>query len=293
MRFKKHSYVCFLLLFHLNVFSQVTYCPPGAEWRYSFLNDNLSTEPKFLNEKMSYVRDSILGNDTVKVLQHKRIYIFANEANYGPSLIKQKGDTVFVRNGLTNHTWQILYNFNAKVGEGWVTHWLKISYDFMFFVDSVKYVNIQGRTLKRLVSSTGDYATERIGGQWGFLLAKNGPFSDGDMFHKFLCYSDDQIGTLEFSELPCEFTGSVGVMESEGRERAVRVFPNPTNEEVTVETDLLPAQLLLFDGRGSLIWQRDITGSTHLNIRDLATGMYLLQVKENNGITTSFRLLKD
>jgi hypothetical protein len=61
------------------------------------------------NEQIKYVRDSILGIDTVKILEHKRFFydLNYNINSKALTLIRQRGDTIFMRSRLTQNTWQV------------------------------------------------------------------------------------------------------------------------------------------------------------------------------------------
>ncbi len=277
--------IFFLLLCFIGTKAQVVFCPPGAEWRYSFYANNMSPQPTFVNESMKYVRDTVVGPDTAKVLKHQRFFYFANAAYYGPSLIKQKGDTVFIRSQLTNHSWQILYNFNTPVGQSWTTYWTFSPYAITFVVDSIQYINFQGHTLKRLVSTGGLHITERYGSNIGLLLNIPGPVTDGDMLYRFLCYSDQDIGTLQFSDLSCNFEGTVG-LKKESTDDVFQLYPNPAEKDLKIrvsESVNTSVTIIVSNLHGTEISRFEITNGEiqTIPVTDLASGMYLVSLFQN------------
>src|SRR5688572_18100547 len=82
--------------------AQVVFCPPGARWNYTFVNiPAWGGIYNFINESISYSKDSILNGESVKVLDHRFYYETCYNVGGGKTkrtCIKQKGDTVFFRN---------------------------------------------------------------------------------------------------------------------------------------------------------------------------------------------------
>lgn len=121
--------------------SQVVFCPPGAEWNYLFSMD--FSYAKY-NETIKYKGDTIIGLETMKILTHQKFFTQINMANYGPTYIKQKGDTIFMKNGKTFNKWQILYNFDASTGHFWENS-LQIGNDTINYKVTVTAVNTDRR----------------------------------------------------------------------------------------------------------------------------------------------------
>jgi len=113
---KKIYLLLISVAFFNNIFSQIKFCPPGAEWHYLFNTNNLNPKPHFENETVKYIGDSINGSDTIKILSHTRFLEGFNYDYSGKTFIKQKGDTIFMRNKYTQNSWQILYNFSVGAG---------------------------------------------------------------------------------------------------------------------------------------------------------------------------------
>src|SRR5690606_23110318 len=111
-----HNIIFFGFVF--NTYSQVVFCPKGAAWTYLFETWPAQMYPS----KIIYKNDSVIGQDTVKVLVHTKIYKNQNLCSYYKyTLLKQKGDTIFFRNDRTDGLWQILYNFATPPGQFWQT----------------------------------------------------------------------------------------------------------------------------------------------------------------------------
>src|ERR1043165_6473023 len=87
--------------------AQVVFCPPGAEWHYNFRTEFLQRTD---NVTIKYVGDTLWGLDLLKILSATRFYVDQNCRSVSRTLIKQKGDTIFMNNNRTQNSWQILYN---------------------------------------------------------------------------------------------------------------------------------------------------------------------------------------
>lgn len=303
------KYTLFLVFFFnfLNSQSQVVFCPHGAEWHYSFLRFNLSSHYEYDNVPVKYVRDSILGTDTVRVLTHDRYFTGPNDYIFpSPSaltLIKQLGDTVFMRNNYTHHEWQILYNFACQPGQCWQT---KISPGpltssnvsvYTFCVDSVKYVQHNGQNLKTLFIGQDLRVTERYGAN-SFLF----PFdyshqSDGDYFSEYLCYQDNTHGLAQFSSKPCNYS-NVTELTSIGKvENNIQIYPNPASDKLilTCETKNACYEIKLMNTLGQTVVSEKITtnGDPELNLSPLENGIYFLEIFDKDNLIASRKIIKE
>lgn len=243
---KKLLFILLLSKAVLNVNAQVVFCPPGAQWTNLF-EYPFPVEQSY--SKIVYIGDSTIGAESYKVLRHHNFYLTGCDAPYTlpykpHTLIKQRGDTVFMRSSYTQHNWQILYNFAAVTGNMWVDSLgapnSKIYYTT--FVDSVNYVTINNFQLKQLhvrvncngygfntaITQTGTI-TERIGFS-GHLFPYFNPnvsgICHGAFFINRLCYGDDAFGVQQFSNAGCYFTG---LQEAIQNPYELALFPNPAH----------------------------------------------------------------
>ncbi|HXU27037.1 MAG TPA: T9SS type A sorting domain-containing protein, partial [Bacteroidia bacterium] len=67
----------------------------------------------------------------------------------------------------------------------------------------------------------------------------------------------------------------------------VTVYPNPTNSNFIIETNSNEKQTLeIFDVTGKMVLNRNITGKTNIDVSSLDNGIYFIQVKTNENIST-------
>ena len=304
---KKYTLLLVLLFYLQSSQSQIVFCPPGAEWHYSFIRFNLIPQYGFDNVPVKYVRDSIIGTDTARVLTHDRYFTGPNDYIFPSSsaltLIKQRGDTVFMRNNYTHHEWQILYNFACQPGQCWQT---KISSGpltssnvsvYTFCVDSVKYIQQNGQSLKTLFIGSNLTVTERYGAN-SFLF----PFdyshqSDGDYFSEYLCYQDNTHGLAQFTAKPCNYSNVTGLVSIGKVENNILIYPNPIRDKLILksQTKQVSYEILLVNAIGQTVISEKTTmkDETELNLSALENGIYFLHLFDKKSVIVSKKIVKE
>lgn len=292
----------FAIVIELNIKAQIVFCPAGAEWNYNFKATAGGAPPPYsftFVEKIKYARDTLLLNETVKILEHKEFFLECGFLSNAISLIKQKGDTVFFRNEFTNHQWQILYNFNAQVGQSWFVNFLADP-DYTITVNAVNTVTSNLTNLKQLsvtlfrASNFGNTnegsitITERFGFD-GFLfnfINRTKGYCDNEWFQRFLCYTDDQFGKIQFTNYPCDYvTERVGINELRNNGNQFILTPNPFRHELSVESSEQILSFKIFDILGKTI-KVDRLDDKALKIKteNLTPGIYFIQIETKLGL---------
>ena len=304
---KKYTLFLVLLFYLQSSQSQIVFCPPGAEWHYSFIRFNLIPQYGFDNVPVKYLRDSIIGTDTARVLTHDRYFTGPNDYIFPSSsaltLIKQLGDTVFMRNNYTHQEWQILYNFACQPGQCWQT---KISSGpltssnvsvYTFCVDSVKYIQQNGQSLKTLFIGSNLRVTERYGAN-SFLF----PFdyshqSDGDYFSEYLCYQDNTHGLAKFTAKPCNYSNVTGLVNASETWNSLHIYPNPTRDNLILksETKHTPCEIKLVNAFGQTVISKKTTlnADTELDLSALENGIYFLHMFDKESVIVSKKIIKE
>ncbi|MBA3681465.1 MAG: T9SS type A sorting domain-containing protein [Bacteroidetes bacterium] len=297
----KKTLTTFILLFHLALTfkAQIVFCPPGAEWHHTF---TMLGMPPVLgtvqNHTTKYIKDSIMGVDTVKVLQHTRFFKECNSTNAYLTLIKQKGDTVFMKNAITQNTWQILYNFAALPGHSWKNSLLNSNSTIRTYtitVDTVKFITVNSFTLKQLVvkynfnlnsnivSETAKI-TERFGCDQFLFNYHNETYGlcDYDYFSEFLCYQDSTFGLKQFTNKPCDYNITVGIKENSNIS-AFNLLPNPADTKLRIEllNDQHITKALILNNLGQIVLDKEIDPidkEISIDIQKLPDGFYTLKL---------------
>jgi hypothetical protein len=294
----------------------VVFCPPGAEWHYLF--DNFWTSDT--NEEVKYVRDSIIGPETVKVLRSKygKYYLRDNLApGNSLTLIKQKGDTIFFKNVLTQGSWQILYNYAAQPGQGWQTNAIAVSgsstsVTYSYTVNSVSSLTVNSFNLRVLaVTYTTSIAVwpatnpiqgslqiiERYGGSsFLFNFHNTRTYTDGDILIGILCYQDSAFGVKQFSQADCQYLADVGLEEYSAAE-PLKLFPNPSTDVVNLEINDPGGELVLhiMDISGRKLKQIKLKpgqGEHQIDLSGLSGGVYMISVVKDEKVVYTGKVVK-
>jgi hypothetical protein len=231
--------------------AQVSFCPPGANWRYI-------TESPFFpdvvnNQNAHFGGRTFIDGDSVTVLIHSYFYRSCGE-NSDTTFLRQNSDTIFFRNVYTRDKWQVLFNFNAKPGHSWTNNlrggvWNTDSVVVEVKVDSNGVITQNNFSLEKLhltynvekhsyfSFNTGSYqanVTERFGGDMGiFNFDDLGGNCDGSYFKEMLCYQDPTFGLIQFSSLPCDYSNLASV--DENAREFISISPNPTTGVMKIE----------------------------------------------------------
>lgn len=94
----------------------------------------------------------------------------------------------------------------------------------------------------------------------------------------------------KFIKLP-ELIG-VGMSETVKKKTGIKIYPNPSQGELSINTNLnetTKVTLQIFDSNGKLVYRENYqanqgSGNRKLNLEQLMDGLYLLQLKSENGI---------
>jgi len=294
--------LCFVYLNKSN--AQVVFCPPGTEWHYLF-EGSIFSPGSTHNETIKYIGDSISGTDTIKFLMHSRFYTTCGSLVY-KTFLRQKGDTVFFYNPLTQGTWQILYNFGALPGQSWQTSLLKsytTTITFTFTVQSVSTVTINGLTLRELTITAAHWAagttiTERIGSNsFLFNFSHRTPGScDGNVFMGSLCYSDNSFGTIQFTDKSCNYytSNGVSIIEERTDEGQIRLYPNPAKDLLFVDVSLPgESEMSFIDIYGKEVKKLRIEQKSRIDVSGLNKGIYFLVISSREQIIYKTKFIKD
>jgi len=293
--------ICYFIIFYKNQ-AQVVFCPPGAEWHYSF-SRGFPSQNNFYNEKIYYRSDTVINSQTFKVLKHSMALWSDCADNANITLIKQAGDTVFFRNRLTQHQWQILYNFAALAGQSWTNTlaYGSSSLNYTVLVDAVGTIQLNGTNLKQLVvkyNGVPSLIHERLGSNQ-FLFNFYYPNCDSYYFQQRLCYKDNSFQEIQFTNLSCDYN-TTEILERLSFDKKFKIFPNPANDIVTIELESNNEQnyhIHLIDMLGKVKFSLDQLSANQktliLNMKSFEKGIYFIQVYHHAQIVAIEKIFKN
>ena len=139
---------------------------------------------------------------------------------------------------------------------------------------------------------------ERIG--WGFLFKyrNNSGACDNDFFIQDLCYSDNTFGTHQYSQLDCFYQNPVGLTKNSMEVFDLTLFPNPASGTLNVKLNAqllkYKAFLLVKDAMGrTIILQPVVNQTEYVDVKELPTGFYILQVVYNGSVISHSKFAKE
>ena len=288
---KKITLLLVIQLFMLKLNAQVVFCPRGAEWNYNY--SSFWTQQAAEQVKIVYSGDTIVGNDTLKILNHSRFFTRCSTRACAPTYIKQKGDTVFMKNNCTNGIWQILYNFASQSGQSWhntlqVLFNPTVTANYTVSVLSTNTVQANGFILKELTAQyTYSYLnfsitelpiriTERLGGSNYLFNFYNRTVTDCDYFLRNLCYKDSVFGTKQFSEFPCNYSNPLDIEINFTNSNYFNIYPNPGKDVIRFKhkNSIKSLNIKIVDLLGKEVMTLILNAGEELNIANLPNGFY-------------------
>ncbi len=267
-----------------------TWCLPGANWKYSYMN-GFGTEGY---TQIQYIGDTVINGQLSKILD-KHIYAF-NYQNSQAVDIDAGKEYTFETNGIVylwyNNNWDTLYNFNASVGESWrmakqpFTNACDSNSTLTVTAIGSKVINSQ--TLNYLVvdfsfpNGFSDTIVEKIGFINSYLLPYdfcNGSL-DANEGGPFRCYEDNNFITYK-PNYPDNCDHIAGLYEKE-IDLGFDFSPNPATEIITIYfsngLNTRTTCLLLY-ASGRETKAINLTGTeTQIDISDLNPGIYFVKV---------------
>jgi hypothetical protein len=100
-----------------------------------------------------------------------------------------------------------------------------------------------------------------------------------------VCVSTDSVYSYNYT-----WTGINDI----SKENIVTVFPNPATTLLTITTtSTQPSQIILYDIASRELMEERFSGSATLNIKNLAKGVYLYQVRDEKGIVKQGKVVKE
>lgn len=293
--------------------AQVVFCPPGATWKYSH---RWAFHRVQFSETCSYLRDSIIGGDTVKLINSRTFFHGCAHGDTPPpsvfTLIKQVGDTIFMSNYFTQNQWQILYNFAAQPGDMWLNtlgYAPNKSY-YTTFIDSVKNVSINNVSLKRLYVTQnylgGNFnavywqnittITERLGFRYHLFpflylinAQPNGDYCEDGIDVTALCYGDNDFALSYYTGLNCE---AVAIKDISATPHNIRLFPNPASGSLTFESETefnADSKVIIYDVYGKCVKQ--VSYSKTIDLKELSDDLYIVQIKNKDELLYTTKLI--
>lgn len=280
------------------------FAPVGAEWHYGI--NNISIE--------GYVRVKSVGDTLMNGILCRKIekryflydYMDDNEREFvkGYEFISQTGDSVYMFRFGQFHK---LYDFSSEIGD---TVFFPGSYslqvdDFVSFGDSIGKAVVIGKgvcgiggvelkyyDIRKVDNSAWAFdqdfylgyarICEKIGNLSGYLFPNQQIVADYFEGGCLRCYTDNELGTINFSNpyIECDYFHSI----EEDTFKLLAAYPNPFKEKIVVD---LPIDdnytIMIYDQYGRMVINQDFIGrKADVNFPFPQSGVFHLIVQSNS-----------
>jgi hypothetical protein len=123
------------------------------------------------------------------------------------------------------------------------------------------------------------------------LTCENYAFSDPDIYGESVFISQILLDTIVSDPLPLAARKSLNLDVKSTSTSKIKVFPNPTSGELTIELFGGIAELYLFSSTGQLLSHQKIINSKTISLDKFSSGSYILEVVNSSGIINHEKLL--
>ena len=302
----KRIFILLVLLIVVAKLNAQTWAPNGATWHYTF-NQMFS----YGYVKIVHTSDTTVLSKNCKILQ-KTQYGYSypgvyDTINLGKEFTYFDSTSNIVYRYFDNK-FDTLYNFNALTGNKWTVHGMHGSPDSgIVVVDSIGQIIINSDTLKSLFVST--ITGSCIGWSSAEIVERIGCINDY-MFPNYIacvmdageggplrCYSDDNFPIYMTGETTyCDFITSIDSYIN--KIELVDIYPNPTSSSIIIRNkNTLPTDfnVVLMSSLSQKVFEYDIylTKDFIIDISDLKTGLYLLQITNDKGYNMTKKIIKN
>jgi hypothetical protein len=292
---KKKLMIVFMLLTTVFAKAQTSVYHPFPESN-AIWNINCTAWPCYNsnspNEYFSYI---ILGDTVINTITYHKWYIPSVVYADNCDSINVAGYVGAFRNDIPNkkvyyinsgsNTEEVLYDFTITVGDTIKSCGINQPYTMKIFAEDSVRVGENYRKMWHASSISGGSVEiiEGIGGTMGPI--QYCPVIDPPV-NNLICFS--QNGNINYpGDSPCIIISTINRNDAE---LAATLSPNPFHfsTQLTLSKTFSNAELKIFNTNGDQVRQQRISSQTTTIYRDrLSDGVYLFQVKNNNGKTTS------
>ena len=290
----KHILAVFInLVFIMIGYCQVNWFPTGATWHYQY-----SSYPGSGLTTLEVVdEDSLIGGHTYKKILSTTVA--GSQGSFDTFVeilfVFEENRVVYGYDELVGGA--LLYDFNAVTGDTIGMYFGGLSYS-PFVVDSTGELEVNGSFLAfqdiRFPSpfEPGEFGmirvVEGIGAFYSHLFHSHTVLQPFDApSYSLRCYEDENIGlvNLSFNQVDCDHIDGITSIE-ENSKASLSVFPNPTNDIVTVQyNELSIDNFIIVDIVGSIrIVQRTSNPAyEQFDLNELEPGLYFILGMDKTG----------
>ena len=300
---KKIVLIVIMIISAITFYGQ-SFAPIGTEWHYDeqFAFSGDIDFIKFTSEKDTIIQ----GKTCKKITKRHKLYCLGRPDT---EFLYTSNDTVYFFDTAFNE-FQNLYVFSAAPNDSWT---IKIKDEaqeidtITINVNSISTIQINEQNLKVLNVTYDKHDESSPESYKSKIIEKIGdinymfnwyPWSqtdcDANWTSGLRCYQDAEIGLYSTGIADsCEYIYKWTGVNIEKQNERIIIFPNPTSDYLSIETDIstnLKAELHGLDGR--ILISKAFHENTELDLTDFIKGTYILIIRNGNEIIESKKIFK-
>lgn len=235
------------------------------------------------------VKDTLYQGENAKKIEIERFRYAGDSVQLDPMFVFDRNDSVFYYNDLYQR-YILLYDFTASMGDtlffnipdtNWTYNWPNDSV-FRVIVDSVSFVTVSGKSLKKIHTSQLDFHsffggyTEFIGSE--FLMLPQTMAFVPLYYGPLRCYEDSSI-FIQFTTQNCDHRIVVtSLKENNPLFNQIKIHPNPIDQYANIQVDGVKiTSIKLMDILGQLVKEFS-PKLERLNFIDVEDGIYFIHI---------------
>lgn len=253
-----------------------------------------------------------IGEDTtINDIDYKKLLLSSdpNSESWQPSgrLLRQVNDLIYSKDGTNQET--LLYDFGMTIGDSIKTE-IRPGATYVSILDSVKNMVLNNSTRKiyylREFSETDpswkaqEIWIEGIGSTTDGLLRQTMLGLTGGQWHEYqlLCFHQNENLIYQAKDFDnCFIDIADGISEIKDQSENVKVFPNPTTGQLTIEVNpavSVPSTFEILSLSGKVIRTGNVsqTGLFTLSLSGMPIGIYFIWLTSSNYKTVQKFILK-
>lgn len=281
------------------------WAPIGAEWHF----DNKLQLPRDIHGYTHYkvLKDTMVNSKLARMIDMQVVRFNGTIQATDTLYTYEENSKVYF---LINGKFSMGYDFGAQVGDT-----IKLQSDVFncdsvspIIVDSIKWINVNGVQLKeqfvsyKLLSKRynnqkiSEAFTEKIGYYKDLIYHPDYYIGDSFVYPYLRCYQDQSISYISelwqarYPNASCD--ALITAIDEKVSNHMVKIYPNPTNGIIHIETNDDISTLAIYDSRGSKTkyYLNDHRSSADLS--SLPGGLYFIKITFKNQECYNYTIIK-
>ncbi len=302
---KNHFTIAFFFVC-MSLQAQLEFAPIGSKWTYQLINTTWWGDNYYSHRELFVEKDSLIQNKLCKKLKVNYYSKLTNGTVFTVSnpdkFIYQNGGKIFL---FAQDSFYLLYDFDLFTGETaqFIGDGRFVEFEILERDIDSSYNFLQKKLKMKAVCDLPNgepILYERFGmvNEY-FFFAEFHCITDRNSQFKLRCYDDPKYGLFNFDSIPCDSIrpNKIKISIKDPSEFAsVRLLSTVVNQNLSFSThnfENSTITYLILNSTGQIILANKINAQAHsIDVSDLSTGLYFLQVQNENNLSQIFKFVK-